>query len=183
MRPSKLLAILATIVFALAGRSVLAADTLTILWAEWDPANYLQELVKDYEKQSGVKVVVETVPWPDFQTKAFTEFNAKGSAYDMVVGDSQWIGAASEAGHYVDLSEFFAKHKLAETMAPATVKYYSEYPAASGKYWSVPAEGDAVGWRAYCSGPEAEAEAEDPEAAVIVPVLSFCPGCAEREVN
>ena len=31
-------------------------------------------------------------------------------------------------------------------MAPATVKYYSEYPAASGKYWSVPAEGDAVGW-------------------------------------
>ena len=27
-------------------------------------------------------------PWSDFQTKAFTEFNAKGDAYDMVVGDS-----------------------------------------------------------------------------------------------
>ena len=70
MRRSKLLGILAAAVFALAGKSVLAADTLTILWAEWDPANYLQELVKDYEKQTGVKVVVETVPWPDFQTKA-----------------------------------------------------------------------------------------------------------------
>ena len=65
----------------------------------------------------------------DFQTKAFTEFNAKGDAYDMVVGDSQWLGAASEAGHYVDLTDFFNKHKLAEVMAPATVKYYAEYPA------------------------------------------------------
>ena len=113
------------------------SQELTIFWAEWDPANYLQELANEYEKETGVKVTVETTPWPDFQTKAFTEFNAKGSAYDMVVGDSQWIGAASEAGHYVDLSEFFAKHKLTETMAPATVKYYAEYPAASGKYWSV----------------------------------------------
>ncbi len=36
MRRSKLLGILAAAVFALAGKSVLAADTLTILWAEWD---------------------------------------------------------------------------------------------------------------------------------------------------
>jgi multiple sugar transport system substrate-binding protein len=31
-------------------------------------------------------------------------------------------------------------------MAPATVTYYAEYPGNSGKYWAVPAEGDAVGW-------------------------------------
>jgi multiple sugar transport system substrate-binding protein len=138
--------VLAGIGMSLAFGTSAFAQELTIFWAEWDPANYLQELANEYEKETGVKVTVETTPWSDFQTKAFTEFNAKGSAYDMVVGDSQWIGAASEAGHYVDLSEFFAKHKLTETMAPATVKYYAEYPAASGKYWSVPAEGDAVGW-------------------------------------
>jgi multiple sugar transport system substrate-binding protein len=123
-----------------------SAQELTIFWAEWDPANYLQELVNEYEAETGVKVTVETTPWSDFQTKAFTEFNAKGSAYDMVVGDSQWIGAASEAGHYVDLTEFFNKHNLTQVMAPATVKYYAEYPSNSGKYWSIPAEGDAVGW-------------------------------------
>jgi len=137
---------LAGIAFTLAGGTAAISAELTIFWAEWDPANYLQELANIYEAETGTKVTVETTPWSDFQTKAFTEFNAKGSAYDMVVGDSQWIGAASEAGHYVDLTDFFAKHKLAETMAPATVKYYAEYPAASGKYWSVPAEGDAVGW-------------------------------------
>jgi multiple sugar transport system substrate-binding protein len=143
---SKLTGMLAGIAMTLASGTAAYSQELTIFWAEWDPANYLQELANEYEKETGVKVTVETTPWPDFQTKAFTEFNAKGSAYDLVVGDSRWIGAASEAGHYVDLSEFFAKHKLTETMAPATVKYYAEYPAASGKYWSVPAEGDAVGW-------------------------------------
>src|SRR4030081_1152066 len=87
-----------TVLLALSTASY-GAEKLTILWAEWDPANYLQELVKDYEKETGVKVVVETTPWPDFQTKAFKEFTAKGSAYDMVVGDSQWLGAGSTGGH------------------------------------------------------------------------------------
>lgn len=122
------------------------SQELTIFWAEWDPANYLQELVNEYEAETGVKVTVETTPWADFQTKAFTEFNAKGDSYDMIVGDSQWLGAASEAGHYVDLTQFFNDNKVGEIMAPATVKYYAEYPGNSGKYWAIPAEGDAVGW-------------------------------------
>ncbi|MER9376771.1 extracellular solute-binding protein [Mesorhizobium sp. M0239] len=129
------------------GTSVYAQEkSLTIFWAEWDPANYLQELGNEYEKQTGVKITVETTPWADFQTKAFTEFNAKGSAYDLVVGDSQWLGAASEGGHYVDLTDFVKENQVLDKMAPATVKFYSEYPGNSGKYWSIPAEGDAVGW-------------------------------------
>ena len=97
-----------------AGGPASAATELTILWAEWDPANYLQELVNEYEKETGVKVTVETTAWPGFQTKAFAEFNAKGDAYDMVVGNSQWLGAGSTGGHYVDLTDFFAKHEVGE---------------------------------------------------------------------
>jgi multiple sugar transport system substrate-binding protein len=123
-----------------------SAEELTILWAEWDPANYLQELVNEYEKKTGVKITVETTAWPGYQTKAFAEFNAKGDAYDMVVGDSQWLGAGSTGGHYVDLTDFYAKHDVAELMAPATVKFYAEYPGKSGRYWAVPLEGDAIGW-------------------------------------
>jgi multiple sugar transport system substrate-binding protein len=123
-----------------------AAQELTIFWAEWDPANYLQELANEYTAETGVQITVETTPWSDFQTKAFTEFNAKGDAYDMVVGDSQWLGAGSTQGHYVELTDFFKEHGVAEKMAPATVQYYSEYPAGSKKYWSVPLEGDAAGW-------------------------------------
>jgi multiple sugar transport system substrate-binding protein len=114
------------------------AEKLNILWAQWDPANYLQELVKDYQKETGVEVVVETTPWPDFQTKAFTEWNAHGDAYDMVVGDSQWLGAGSTAGHYVELTDFFKKNDVANKMAKATVVGYAEYPGKSGHYWAIP---------------------------------------------
>ncbi len=143
---SKLAGALAGVGLAVMTSSASHAQELTIFWAEWDPANYLQELVNEYEAETGVTVTVETTPWSDFQTKAFTEFNAKGTAYDMIVGDSQWLGAASEAGHYVDLTDFFNANKVGEIMAPATVKYYAEYPGNSGKYWAIPAEGDAVGW-------------------------------------
>jgi multiple sugar transport system substrate-binding protein len=142
----KLFGLLTSVALTFSLHSVAYAEELTIFWAEWDPANYLQELVNEYEAETGVKVTVETTPWSDFQTKAFAEFNAKGTSYDMIVGDSQWLGAASEAGHYVDLTSFFNENKVGEIMAPATVKYYAEYPGKSGKYWAIPAEGDAVGW-------------------------------------
>ena len=146
MSKKKWSGLLAGVVFALACSSVPAAEKLTILWAQWDPANYLQELVKDYEKQTGVTVKVETTPWPDFQTKAFREFAAKGDAYDLVVGDSQWLGAGSTGGHYVELTDFFKKHGVDKSMAPATVEGYAEYPKGSKHYWAVPLEGDATGW-------------------------------------
>jgi multiple sugar transport system substrate-binding protein len=135
--------ILAGLGLMLATSTNVLAQELTILWAEWDPAKYLQELVNEYEKETGVKVTVETAPWPDFHTKAFTEFNAGGSAYDIVVGDSQWLGEGSVGGHYVDLSDFVKEHNLVERMAAPAMKYYSQY---DGKYWAVPTEGDALGW-------------------------------------
>ena len=100
---------LAGVAFGAISASSALAEDLVIFWAEWDPANYLQELVNEYEEETGISVTVETTPWSDFQTKAFTEFNARGSAYDMIVGDSQWLGAASEGGHYVEMTDFFAK--------------------------------------------------------------------------
>jgi len=127
----------------LATSSPSLAKDLTIFWAEWDPANYLQELVNDYTAETGVKVTVETTPWSDFQTKTFAELNAKGDAYDLVVGDSQWLGSASEGGHYVDMTDFVKENGIDKSFVPATLQYYSLY---GGKYWSVPLEGDANGW-------------------------------------
>ncbi len=127
----------------LASSTSVLAQELTIFWAEWDPANYLQELVNDYTAETGVTVTVQTTPWSDFQTKTFAELNAQGDAYDMVVGDSQWLGAASEGGHYVDLSKFITDNGVDKSFVPATLQYYSQY---GGKYWSVPLEGDANGW-------------------------------------
>ncbi len=119
---------------------------LTILWAEWDPANYLQQLVNDYEAVAGVKVNVVQEPWPSFGTRTFAEFAAKGQSYDMVVGDSQWLGQGATQGHYVELTDVFNTELNGAALAPATVTAYAEYPKGSGDYWSYPLEGDACGW-------------------------------------
>jgi multiple sugar transport system substrate-binding protein len=48
-----------------------AADTsgvteITILWAQWDPADYLQEIGNMYEVETGIKVNVVQEPWGSF---------------------------------------------------------------------------------------------------------------------
>ncbi|NIM99915.1 MAG: extracellular solute-binding protein, partial [candidate division Zixibacteria bacterium] len=107
---------------------------------------YLQELVGDFEKETGIKVNVETTSWGSFQTETFQEFAAKGDGFDMVVGDSQWLGAGAINAHYVELTDWFMKNNVDKIMTPAAVQYYAEYPAGSKKYWAVPLEGDACGW-------------------------------------
>jgi multiple sugar transport system substrate-binding protein len=119
---------------------------LKIIWAEWDPANYLAELVKDYETAAGVKVTVVTEPWGSYYTRVSAEWAAKGTAFDMVFGDSQWLGQGASQGHYVELTDFLKENNLLDKFTPATLKYYGEFPANSARYWAVPGEGDAEGW-------------------------------------
>lgn len=119
---------------------------LTILWAQWDPADYLQEIGNLYEEETGIAVNVVQEPWGSFYDRAFAEFAAGGSSYDLIVGDSQWLGQAAEQGHYVELTDFLVGEGIAETVTEATLTYYGEYPTGSGQYWAYPTEGDADGW-------------------------------------
>src|SRR5262245_56487459 len=52
---------------------------LTILWAQWDPADYLQEIANMYEAETGIKVNVVQEPWGSFQDLFFTEMSAQGT--------------------------------------------------------------------------------------------------------
>jgi multiple sugar transport system substrate-binding protein len=119
---------------------------LTILWAEWDPANYLATLVQDYEAETGIKVNVIQEPWGTFLDRVSAEWAAGGTGFDMVVGDSQWLGQGASQGHYVNLTDFFKEKGLDTTVTEATLTYYGEYPTGSGEYWGFPTEGDACGW-------------------------------------
>lgn len=123
-----------------------AVEELTIFWAQWDPADFLAELVKDYEAETGVKINVIQEPWGSFGDVFYTEMAAQGDAYDMVVGDSQWVGTSSSQGHYVDMTDFLNENNLTDSVTEATLTYYGEYPAGSGTYWAFPTEGDANGW-------------------------------------
>lgn len=151
LKKSSLLFILVVMLAtALSGLATVAAQDkvseLTIWWAQWDPANYLQQIGNDYEKATGIKVTVVQTPWGSFQDRVTTEWAAKGKSFDLIVGDSQWVGQGATQGHYVDLTDFMVSNGIDKTVTPATLKYYGEYPAGSGKYWGYPTEGDANGF-------------------------------------
>jgi multiple sugar transport system substrate-binding protein len=119
---------------------------LTILWAQWSPADYLQQIGNMYEQETGIKVNVVQEPWGSFGDRFNVAMAAGGTEWDMVGGDSQWVGQGATAGYYVDLTDFMKSNGIDKTVTPATLQYYGEYPAGSGKYWGYPLEGDADGW-------------------------------------
>jgi len=123
-----------------------SVSELNILWAQWDPADYLQEIGNMYEAETGITVNVIQEPWGSFGDLWATEMAAGGDAYDMVVGDSQWLGQGATQGHYVNMTDFLVGEGIADTVTEATLTYYGEYPTGSGQYWGYPTEGDADGW-------------------------------------
>jgi multiple sugar transport system substrate-binding protein len=136
--------VLLTVVLIFSAVSLVAAPKeLTILWAQWDPADYLQQLAKEY---TGATVKVVQEPWGSFGDRFYTAMAAKGTEWDMVIGDSQWLGTGAVSGQYVEMTKFMNDNNLVKTVTPATLQYYGEYPAGSKKYWAFPTEGDACGW-------------------------------------
>jgi len=123
-----------------------AIKELTILWAQWPPADYLQQIGNLYEQETGIKVTVVQEPWGSFGDRFNVEMAAGGDAWDMVVGDSQWLGQGATAGYYVEMTDFMKANGIDTSVTPATLQYYGEYPAGSGKYYGFPTEGDADGW-------------------------------------
>lgn len=141
------------------------AEDLTLCWAAWDPANALIELSKDFEAASGHNMSFEFVPWPSFADRMLNELNSGGELCDLMIGDSQWIGAGAENGHYVKLNDFFDANSISMgDFIPATVTGYSEWPKNTPNYYALPAFGDVVGWtyrKDWFERPELQAEFKD----------------------
>ena len=127
-----------------AGAPATGSKKLVIAWAEWQPAKQLQKLCDDYTKETGTTVEVQQIPWSDFETKVKTAWSAQSSDFDMVVGDSQWLGKGATQGHYVDLTDWAKTNVPISDIAKSALAEYGEYPAGSGKLWGLPCMSDAT---------------------------------------
>lgn len=122
------------------------ADSITIHWAQWAPADYLQKLSEGFTEETGIEVVVEQTPWETFVQKYNVEMIARSDAWDLIIGDSQDLGTMAAGGHYVELTDWVKENNVDEEFTAASMKYYAEYPKGAGKYYAVPCEGDSLGW-------------------------------------
>lgn len=120
--------------------------TLTILWAKWKPADYLKTLTESFTAETGIKINIVQESWDIWQEIFFKEMSRKGERFDMVIGDSQWLGRGVAGGHYIELTKWIADHGVTDTMFPSSITGYAEFPKTSGHYWAVPVEGDAMGF-------------------------------------
>ena len=100
-----------------------AVKELKMLWAQWDPADYLQQIGNMYEKETGIKVPVVQEPGSSFGDRLFTEMAAGGDAGDMVVGDSQLRGQGAPAGPYVHLTDFLVRAGMSDDGIQAALAY------------------------------------------------------------
>jgi len=120
--------------------------SLTIWWAQWAPADGLQDLANEFGQKENVDVKVHQIPWASFQDQVFQEFGKGQTAFDIVVGDSQWLGRGATKGLYVDLTDWLPTAAPIKSFHPLAFKYLAEYPTGSDHYYGAPAETDAMGW-------------------------------------
>src|SRR5260221_7170963 len=81
-------------------------QSIVVWWFQWAPADGLAELGKDFEGETGIAVNVDQIPLSSYQDKTFLEFGSMRTRFDIVIGDSQWIGRGATKGLYVDLTDW-----------------------------------------------------------------------------
>ena len=120
--------------------------SITIWWAQWEPANGLQALAGEFEQESGIGVKVHQIPWPAFHDQVFLSFGNNRTDFDIVVGDSQWIGRGATKGLYLELTDWLSGAVDLSSIHPRAARYLCEYPAGSGRFYAAPCETDAMGF-------------------------------------
>lgn len=127
-------------------RDVENPHSISILWAKWAPADYLQKLTMEFTEQTGIEVRIVQESWSTWQNLFFSEMEKRKKTFDMVIGDSQWLGRGVKGGHYIELTSWIKENGVDQSMTEASITGYSEYPKGSNQYWAVPVEGDAMGF-------------------------------------
>ncbi|MGB8288239.1 extracellular solute-binding protein (plasmid) [Rhizobium ruizarguesonis] len=85
------------------------ANTVRVLSVE-DPFFFsMKALVPEYEKETGIKVELESLSYDALQSRLVSAFVAKTSDADVIVVDQMWLGQYLDNGWIISLNDFIAK--------------------------------------------------------------------------
>ena len=96
----------------LGGAPAFAADvTITMAAPDWPPTRFMKEhFDQTYKSPAGHNTTLEMdfIPWPSFYERVAASLTSGEQKYQMIVTDSQWLGAFVEGGYYMDLTDKIA---------------------------------------------------------------------------
>jgi multiple sugar transport system substrate-binding protein len=104
-------------------------------------AEPLQRRAPDFEKLTGAKIQVITVPFSDFYNKLLTDFATGTNSYDATVFAPQWMGDFIESG-YLEVLTDRVKGDAAlkwDDIAPFFRDFSASY---KGEIYTIPLDGD-----------------------------------------
>ena len=88
--------LLGTAVWLLAGPA--HAETINILMESVPDTRFVQEVVPEFEQQTGIDVEIEVVNYAEMHTKLVPQLVAPTGSYDVIVVDFYWVGEFTKAG-------------------------------------------------------------------------------------
>jgi multiple sugar transport system substrate-binding protein len=105
-----------------------------MIWFAWPPCDLLDTITDDYE---GANVTVTCVPIDQWFDQIFLDFASQGGA-DLPILDSQFMGAAVEGGHVINMTEWMGENLPMDDYVPAALTAYGEVPIGSGELYAAP---------------------------------------------
>lgn len=134
----------------LAGQTI---DMAVVGIGGWLPSSLgvtmAQELFAPYALENygyTVNFSFQDAPFSALQQKAAASLASRSQEYNIIISDSQWLGAFAEPGWIVRLGDLFDQYPeldldLYDEVARTT---YQIYPDGSDEVWGLPEEGDVV---------------------------------------
>jgi multiple sugar transport system substrate-binding protein len=140
---------------AVAQENPLAGQTIdmTILGlAGWPPSSLgvdmANEIFKGYAKENygyDVTFASEGAPFEALFQKAATSLQSGSAQYNIIISDSQWLGAFAEPGWIVRLNDIIAENPdLDIDFVEAAATGYRIYPDGTDNIYGFPEEGDVI---------------------------------------
>ncbi len=104
-------------------------------------AEPLQRHGPEFQKMTGARINVITVPFSDLYQKILTDFATRTNSYDAIVFDPQWMGDYVSAGYLEDLT---GRVRADPTLQwDDILPYFRNFSATyNGRVYTIPLDGD-----------------------------------------
>jgi len=119
----------------------------------WLPSSLSVDMSPDfaaYAKEKygyDVTFTFEEAPFTSLFQKAAASLSTKSQEFNIIISDSQWLGAFAEPGWIVSVNEIMEQEpelKNIEWFDPVVEKAYMTYPDGTDQLWGMPQEGDVM---------------------------------------